>query len=49
MIPEVHFGEVKEDKKDWRKIKDDSPDDDKELSKTPQDVVDMLGFDPKDI
>lgn len=45
---DVHVvGEKKEDS-NWRqKLKDfDDPDDDELLDKTPQDVVDMLGFDP---
>lgn len=49
MIPEVHFGDVKEKKIDWRKVKDTSQDDDEELAVSPKDVVDALGFDPKDL
>lgn len=44
-FPDVKIQGV--DKVNWRSIEDfDSDDDDEELSKTPLDVVDMLGFDP---
>jgi hypothetical protein len=34
---------------DWRKYADLDPDpDDEELDKTPPDVVELLGFDPKE-
>ena len=32
----------------WRDHEEDLPDDDEELAKTPQDVIDILGFDPLD-
>lgn len=48
-IPDVHF--VNEDKRNWRlRLADESDDDsDEELDKTPEDVVGMLGFDPKEL
>lgn len=49
MIPNVHFGDVKENKTDWRKENDNTPDSDEELDQTPEDIVDLLGFDPKEI
>ena len=46
-LPEVHFGNEPAADIDWRKVKDDeSPDDDEQLKETPQDVIDLLGFDP---
>jgi hypothetical protein len=50
-LPQVHFGEVKEDEKpvDWRKAKDDSPDDDGEDQPASDDVKAVLGFDPDEI
>ena len=47
-LPDVHFGRVSE-KQDDSFVPDDSPDDDKELEKTPRDVVELLGFDPKEL
>ena len=44
-LPDVHIGEVSEEKVDWRKDVKDSPDDD-EQRETDPDVVAMLGFDP---
>ena len=46
---DVYFGDVTKEI-DWRdpEFEDLSPDDDEELVPTPQDVVDMLGFDPCD-
>ena len=47
-LPDVHFGTAESSPVDWRKIETDNNDDnDEELEKTPQDVIDMLGFDPK--
>lgn len=57
-LPDVHFGEVEEDKKkrkhsDWRglygsgEVEDEDPDDE-EKGWTDDDVVSMLGFDPKE-
>ena len=35
---------------DWRKQQfDELPDDDEELADTPSDVIEMLGFDPKEL
>ena len=47
-VPDIHFGMVEEKEFDWREssLLDNTPDDDEELSKTPQDVVSLLGFDP---
>ncbi len=45
-IPEVHFGNIESDDIDWRKFEDNSQDDDEILKETPQDVIDLLGFDP---
>lgn len=46
---DVHYGPVSEKKPDWRKtLKAEPPDDDKELAETPKDVLDVLGFDPKE-
>ena len=49
MLSDVYFGDVTKDL-DWRdeEFEDPSPDDDEELVPTPQDVVDILGFDPRD-
>jgi hypothetical protein len=45
LLPDVYFGSP--DKPvDWEE--DDTPDDDEELSETPADVVELLGFDPLD-
>lgn len=47
-LPDVHFGSADDKPVDWREATPDStPDDDVELEQTPQDVIDMLGFDPK--
>jgi hypothetical protein len=46
-VPEAHFGEFREEPVDWRKANtQDDEDNDELLAKTPQDVIDMLGFDP---
>ncbi len=48
VIPDAHFGDG--ELPDWREEEeDDVPDDDEELDETPLDVLDMLGFDPKDV
>lgn len=47
-LPNVHYGKVGNKSPDWRKHKDDTPDDDQELAKTPNSVKKMLGFDPKE-
>lgn len=48
MLPKVHFS--KSEKVDWRKTNDPKEDwdEDEELEKTPEDVIEMLGFDPKE-
>ena len=47
---DVHFGVVDNKKVDWRSVlTKDEPDDDEELAFTPEDVVGLLGFDPKDL
>ena len=49
MIPDVHFGKADSEPTDWRKEPDnDEPDNDEELEETPEDVIALLGFDPKD-
>ena len=45
-LSDSHFGDVGKPLPDWRKIEDDTPDDDEPLAETPPDVTDMLGFDP---
>jgi hypothetical protein len=46
-FPVAHFGSIGATV-DWRNVPFDDTDDDVELEQTPQDVIDMLGFDPKD-
>ena len=46
-MPEVHYGIVGVTELNWRKSPDESVDDDQELETTPDDVVSILGFDPK--
>jgi hypothetical protein len=51
-LPQAWFGKIDPDSDfDWRKIPIDGidDDDDEELAETPQDVIDMLGFDPLDL
>jgi hypothetical protein len=50
LLPDVHFGSPEAGSLDWRDdvYEDDAPDDDGQLSETPVDVVDLLGFDPLD-
>jgi hypothetical protein len=49
-LPDVHFGEATEEVTNWRdKSDEDDADDDEVLEKTPQYVIDMLGFDPLDV
>lgn len=46
-LPDARWGSADAPLPDWRKQQEtDTRDDDEELSKTPRDVVDMLGFDP---
>ena len=48
-LTQAHFGTARKPLPDWRdELSDDDSDDDIELDRTPQDVVDMLGFDPLD-
>jgi len=44
----IHFGKVGAPKPDWRRYRNDEPDDDEELEETPKDLVKLLGFDPND-
>ena len=48
MLPDVHFGSPEAGALNWREgeFEDNSPDDDSELPETPEDVVELLGFDP---
>ena len=47
-LPDVHFGSPEDGSLDWRDEVYDvtEADDDEELVETPEDVVEMLGFDP---
>lgn len=46
---DVHFEKVDEDEPDWRnELPEEIDPDDEELDVTPQDVIDILGFDPKE-
>jgi len=45
-LPDVHFGEVKEDERLPPAPDDHDADDDEELDETPADVIELLGFDP---
>ena len=45
-LPDARFGNASAPPLDWRKVKDDAPDDDEQLNPTPPDTVEMLGFDP---
>jgi len=44
---DVHFGAF--EPVDWRKVEPPPDPDDEELDETPEDVVRMLGFDPKEL
>jgi len=44
-LPNVHFGKIKDEDVDWRKENGDSEEDSEEIS---DDVIAMLGFDPRD-
>lgn len=48
MTPKVHFGEIDAEDEDWREGLVDEDPDDEELDVSPKDVVDILGFDPKE-
>lgn len=46
---DVHFGEIDQDDPDWRnELTEEIDPDDEELDVTPQEVIDILGFDPKE-
>lgn len=45
-LPDVSFGEPQDEQRDDSLPEIDDEDDDEELSETPADVVDILGFDP---
>ena len=45
---DVHFGGVDKPLPNWRDFSTDDDADDVELENTPQDVIAVLGFDPKD-
>ena len=52
-IPKVSFGKDDASKHNWRdddeiNLAEEDDDEDEELETTPQDVIDMLGFDPKE-
>ena len=47
-LPDIWFGEVGERGIDWRTLPDEVDPDDEEMEQTPQDVIDLLGFDPKE-
>lgn len=49
IIPQAHFGKVGKAAVDWRKAQQEADVDDEELAKTPDDVLKLLGFDPKEI
>jgi hypothetical protein len=50
MQTQVYFGEAKKSKVDWRTVLVNEVDpDDELLSKTPKDVIDLLGFDPLEL
>lgn len=49
---DVHFGSVDNESPDWRADEDlanEVDPDDEELDETPEDVIAILGFDPKDL
>lgn len=45
---DIYFGGVEKPLPNWRDFSDDDDADDVELENTPQDVIAVLGFDPKD-
>lgn len=49
-LPDVHFGSPDDGSVDWREgvFDEDAPDDDEELPETPDEIVELLGFDPLD-
>lgn len=49
-LPDVYFGEVHDEDDDTLpEVEGNDDDDDEELDETPSDVVEILGFDPKDL
>lgn len=46
---DVHYGEISDEEPDWRDGTDEIDPDDEELPVTPQSVIDVLGFDPKEL
>lgn len=48
-LPNAHFGKANHEKMDWTKHEDHTPDNDEELTETPNEVKRMLGFDPKKV
>ena len=47
---DIHFGEVGSALPDWRASQESDEDpDDEELDETPEDVIAVLGFDPKEL
>ena len=51
ILPNIIIGEKEADEVvNWRDIEiNDNEDDDEELEETPEDVIEGLGFDPKEI
>jgi len=48
-LPNMIIGNKEAFTKEWRNYDINNIDDDEELEKTPEDVVEMLGFDPKEL
>ena len=46
---DIHFGEIDAELPDWRNVLDEDDPDDEELDETSEDVLAMLGFDPKEL
>lgn len=49
LLPQAHFGTAHHKPMEWEQFESDDDADDNEMAKTPKDVVDMLGFDPKKV
>ena len=49
-LPDAFFGPPEAGPLNWRaeEFEDEGVDDDEELNDTPEDVVELLGFDPKE-
>lgn len=43
---DAHFGNVSVKSDAWKELPEDDPDDE-ELEETPEDIIELLGFDPK--